>query len=129
MWDGGDVTEEIGPRQVIPLMIRTSGLSTYGVSMRLGKSRNWGYNLKGSDPRASTVAKVGKVTGHEMAILDTGTGDVVAVVRECPCDEDESETGKTDETDENEERLLPSTEENVDDDKPKDEDRGTEGDS
>lgn len=68
------------PHDVLRMMLDSSGKSAYRLSFDLGRSRNWASNSFGRDPLLSTVAEVASVTGHEVAILDAGTGDVVAIV-------------------------------------------------
>lgn len=84
-----DVTD-ITSRETIRLLLDKSGKSAYRLSLDLGKSRNYVINAVGKDPKLSTVAAVASATGHEVAILDAGTGEVVAIVeppeREAPED-------------------------------------------
>lgn len=70
------------PDRVLANMIVSSGIPADEVSRRLGHSRSWAsVSIRpGRDPKLSTVAAVAAVTGHEVAILDAESGDVVATI-------------------------------------------------
>lgn len=68
-------------KDVMRLMLDTSGLSAYRLSLDLGRSRNWAINSLGSDPLLSTVAEVASATGHTVAILDAKTDKVLTKVQ------------------------------------------------
>lgn len=70
------------PDRVLSKMILSSGIPADEVSRRLGHSRSWAsVSIRpGRDPKLSTVAAVASVTGHEVAILDAESGEVVGIV-------------------------------------------------
>lgn len=72
---------DIEPNDALRMMIDSSGKSGYRVSLDLGRSRNWVSNSLGRDPKLGTVAAVADITGHEVAILDAETQEIVAKVR------------------------------------------------
>lgn len=72
--------ESTSPRDILRWMADDSHLSAYRLSLTLGRTRNWLTNSYGRDPKLSTVASVASVTGHEVAILDAASGEVVALI-------------------------------------------------
>lgn len=68
------------PRDTLRWMADDAHMSAYRLSLDLGRSRNWAINSYRADPKLSTVAAVAAVTGHEVAILDAESGDVVATI-------------------------------------------------
>lgn len=67
---------------MLQAMISRSGRSGLSVARELGHGQTWAYNSTrpGRDPKLSTVAAVASVTGYEVAIVDSGTGETVATV-------------------------------------------------
>ena len=76
------------PDRILSKMINASGIPADEVSRRLGHSRSWAsVSIRpGRDPKLSTVAAVADVTGHEVAILDADSGEVVAIIDPPPKD-------------------------------------------
>lgn len=68
------------PNDILRLMLDSSGMSAYRLSLDLGRTRNWALNSFGRDPKLSTVAEVAEATGHMVAVLDATTGEAIAIV-------------------------------------------------
>ena len=72
---------------MLELMRVRAGRSADSVSLELSRARNWFRNLRHGDPMLSTVASVASITGHELAIVDSASGEIVSTIAPPPTEE------------------------------------------
>lgn len=75
-----DVDRRVGPNDALETMRDDARQSADSIGIKLGRARTWFGNIRGRDPHLSTVAAVASVTGHEIAILDSESGEIVATI-------------------------------------------------
>lgn len=66
-------------KQALSHVIERSGMSRYAVGQRLGKGRNYMYNLlaKPTNPTFGVIVDVADVCGYDLALVNREDGDVI----------------------------------------------------
>lgn len=72
--------KKIKVQDALELMREHAGMSADGVSLRLGRARNWLRNVRGREPMLGVVASVGDVCGVDVALVSRETGETLAIV-------------------------------------------------
>ena len=67
--------------EVVGFAVERSGMSQRAISKKLGHADAWcRFAVHAQAPQLDTVARIAKVAGLAVALVDTRTGDVVATV-------------------------------------------------
>lgn len=77
----GNESKTIDMNDALETMRLRSGKSTDGLSKELGHYRTWYRNMRSrEDMYLSSLLAVASITGHDVALLDHATGDVIALL-------------------------------------------------
>lgn len=75
--------------RILRYIMDNTGKSMREISRIMGKGESWAKTtaLPGRSPQLATVARVADLAGLDVALVDRGTGKVVATI-DVPCRED-----------------------------------------